>query len=80
MTKVKLTDVFAGDYLRAVTAHVGRIQNILDEYDIAIFMARKAICFYEALKNNNEIEPTNCRVVSSRIIYYNTLETYREKK
>ncbi len=80
MSHVQLSDIFRVDYLATVTAHIKRVQAILDEYDVAIFMARKAICFYDALISNNEIVNKGCRVVSSRIIYYNTLDSYRGKK
>ena len=80
MGKVELSDIFRGEYLETVTAHISRIQEILDEYDVAIFMARKAICFYEALKDNGEVTNSNCRVVSGRIVYYNTLKSYKNKR
>ncbi len=80
MSKIQLSDFFRLDYLSTITAYINRLQSILDEYDVAIFMARKAICFYDALISNNEIENQNCRIVSSRIVYYNTLDFYRGKK
>ncbi|MBR6491797.1 MAG: hypothetical protein IKT02_05620, partial [Bacteroidales bacterium] len=80
MGKVELSSIFRGDYFRTASSHIKRIQNVLNNYDVVIFMARKAICFYEALKNNEEITNSNCRIVSSRIVYYNTLNNYKDKK
>jgi len=80
MSKVKLPDIFAGELYSIILAYKKRIQKILDEYDVAIFMARKAICFYDALRYNEEIKETSCRVISSRVVDYNTLEELREKR
>ena len=80
MSKVELSDVFNGEFLNIISKYKKRIQNILSHYDIAIFMARKAICFYDALRYNDEIFETKCRVISSRVLDYNTLDTFQGKK
>ena len=80
MGKVELSFIFRDDYFRTVSSHIKRIQSVLNEYDLVIFMARKAICFYEALEKNGEVNNTNCKIVSSRIVYYNALSKYRDKK
>ena len=80
MSKVELSDVFNGEFLSIISKYKKRIQNILSHYDIAIFMARKAICFYDALRYNDEIFETKCRVISSRVLDYNTLDTFQGKK
>ena len=80
MSKIKLPDIFTGELYGIIYAYKKRIQRILDEYDIAIFMARKAICFYDALRYNEEITETDCKVISSRVVDYNTLEELRNKK
>ena len=80
MTKVGLSDIFKGDFLNYITAYKKRIQTILGDYDVAIFMARKAICFYDALRYNNEISEDKCRVISSRVLDYNTLNDLKDKK
>ncbi len=79
MSKTKLTEIFTGELYNIIYAYKKRIQRILDEYDIAIFMARKAICFYDALRYNDEIKETDCKVISSRVVDYNTLEDLRNK-
>ena len=80
MGKVKLSDFFRSDFLSIVNSQRNRIQDILNKYEIAIFMARKAICFYDALMANGELHPTNCHVISSRVMDYDSLERFRGKK
>lgn len=80
MKRVELSDFFRDDFLKTITCHRDRIQRILQEYDIAIFMARKAICFFDALRFNGEIKRTNCHVISSRVIDYDGLERFQGKK
>ena len=43
-------------------------------------MARKAICFYKAMVSNSEIQTTDCKVVSSRTLDYNTIIDFKDKK
>lgn len=80
MIRAKLSDFFRGDFLSIINSHKKRIQEILKEYDIAIFMARKAICFFDALMMNGELSATSCHVISSRVIDYNGLHTFLGKK
>lgn len=80
MGKRSLADIFGNDYLNLMASYKARIQNILGTYDVAIFMARKAICLYNALKYNEEVVETKCRVISSRVIDYDSLMRFREKK
>ena len=80
MTKVKLSDFFRDDFLSIINSHKNRIQSILNEYDAAIYMARKAICLFDALMENDEIHPTACHVISSRVIDYDGLERFKGKK
>lgn len=56
------------------------IQKLLFEYDVVIFMARKAICFYESMVTNGELTTTDCKVFSSRVIDYNIVNTFSNKK
>lgn len=65
MARVKFTDIFTGDYLAVMTGYRERIQYILESYEVAVFMACKAVCFYTAMKNNGEITDTDCHVMSS---------------
>ena len=80
MRQVVLSDIFKGNYLRYVTKYKENIQKLLDEYDVVFFMARKAICFYESMVINGEIEKTKCEVYSSRIIDYNIIHKLKDKK
>lgn len=72
--------IFKGNYLKYVTKYKENIQKILNEYDIVIFMARKAICFYESMIINGEINKTNCKVFSSRVVDYNVIPKIKDKK
>lgn len=80
MKKVNLSDFFIDDFLSIINSHKNRIQDILNEYEIVIFMARKAICFFDALIANGEVQPTKCRVISSRVVDYGGLERFKGMK
>ena len=80
MSTTIFSNIFKGNFLNYVTKYKENIQKVLYEYDIVIFMARKAICFYESMVANGEIKKTNCEVYSSRIIDYNVLEKIKDKK
>lgn len=75
--KVLLANYFTGDYYTVISSYVKRIQYILNNYDVAIFMARKAICMYQALVKNGELYETSCRVISSRVVDYNSMDNLR---
>jgi len=81
MHKPKFTDVFTGEFLGYVTQYCQRIQEIINKYDVVIFMARKAVCFYKAMSLNGElIVSPPCNILSSRVIDYNVLKKYMGKK
>lgn len=75
-----ISNVFYGNYFQYIAKYKERIQKALYEYDVVIFMARKAICFYEAMRLNGEIKPTNCTVISSRATDYNILPHLKNKR
>ncbi len=78
---VNFSDVFPGEFLGYVTKYSERIQNILNEYEIVFFMARKAICFFEAMRYNGLLNiPSSCQVFSSRIVDYNVLDGFYGKR
>lgn len=80
MRKVNFADTFSVEYLDLIVKYKNRIQNFLETYDIIIFMARKAICFYKAMVVNGEIIPNEkCVVLSSRILSYNVINNYKGK-
>ncbi|MDR0752069.1 MAG: phosphoribosyltransferase [Christensenellaceae bacterium] len=81
MALLTFQQVFSGDFLTKVTKYSERIQTIINNYDIVIFMARKAVCFYKSMIINKVIIPNNnCRVTSNRIIGYNVLEELKGKR
>lgn len=81
MKKVEFSDVFSVEYLDIILKYKKRIQDLLSTYDVAIFMARKAICFYKAMVANKEIvQSDQCVVLSSRVLSYNTLNELKGKK
>lgn len=80
MAKVSFSDIFSGEYLQVINKYCERIQSILANYDIVIFMARKAICFYEAMVSNGEILPSDSIIVSSRVLDYNFIKDFEKKK
>ena len=79
MNRVDFSKIFKGHFLKYVTDYKDKIQTILNEYDVVIFMARKAICFYESMIINGEIKKTNCEVFSSRTIDYHMIHRIQNK-
>ncbi|MCD7761779.1 MAG: hypothetical protein LUI14_01010 [Lachnospiraceae bacterium] len=81
MRKIELQEVFPIEYLELITKYKNSIQELLHTYDLVIFMARKAICFYKALVENGEIIPNKeCLVLSSRVLSYNIGNKFCNKK
>ncbi len=64
---------FDGELKYQIMKYCNKLETISKEYDVLIFMARKSICFYDALILNNDINKTATEVVittSSRILSY----------
>ncbi|MDE5588650.1 MAG: phosphoribosyltransferase [Acetatifactor sp.] len=64
---------FSGELETQIMKYCKKLEAISEEYDVLIFMARKAICFYDALILNNMVKKPNHDVVittSSRILSY----------
>lgn len=80
MQKKIFSQVFTGNYLGIATKYRENIKELLKSYDIVIFMARKAICFYEAMLKNEEIELCDCEIISSRVLDYNDLVSFKDKR
>ena len=81
MKKVYIEDVFPSEYSDLIQKYISRLQIILEQYDVVIFMARKAICFYNSLLSTGKItKPDNCCVMSSRVLTYNILSLLRDKR
>lgn len=73
---------FNGDLKVQIMKYCKKLESISQEYDILIFMARKSICFYDALILNGEVKKLDAELVittSSRILSYDC-EFLREKK
>ena len=76
-----LNRVFPVKYANIVKRYVEQVSDIVQEYDAIIFMARKAICFYNALIMQHELfRNKDCCIMSSRALEYNVLERFRGKK
>lgn len=73
---------FSGELKVQIMKYCKKLENIKSEYDVLIFMARKSICFYDALVLNGEVSKTNSETVittSSRILNYDC-KFLKEKK
>lgn len=80
MKNVPLSKVFNGEYLRVITNYSNTIKKVLETYDVVIFMARKAICFYHSMIMNGVLTPSDCEVVSSRVLEYNNISKLKNRK
>lgn len=62
---LSVPDIFPQKYSDIIQKYIKRLNTILSEYDAVIFMARKAICFYDSLIMQKEISKTpNCCIMS----------------
>ncbi len=79
--RINLSDFFKGDSLSRIRTYVTNLQKYVDEYDLLVLMARKAICFFDALVRNKEIslEGCKCRIITNRIFTYNISEISDKK-
>lgn len=81
MRETKLFELFPPEYRDLIQQYIENLQEIFQEYNVVIFMARKAICFYKSLVIGGFIEtPNNCKVFSSRILTYGIYEKLQGKK
>lgn len=78
--KIILSDFFAGDNLSRIQNYIAQLQYFVDNYDLIILMARKAICFFDALVRNGQINLVNskCKITTNRVFTYN-LSSIKEK-
>lgn len=69
-----MIDKFFNEELKVqIVKYCEKLKRISTKYDVLIFMARKSICFYDALVLNNEIRRVDHDVVittSSRVLSY----------
>lgn len=76
-----INDCFPIDYRDIIHGYISQIETILSNYDIVVFMARKAICFYHALKSVGAFDNHDTAIVfSSRALTYNDLSILKDKK
>jgi orotate phosphoribosyltransferase len=81
MKDSKLLDLFPLEYRELIQRYVENLSKIFQKYDVVIFMARKAICFYKALLIGGFIEkPLKCNVISDRVLTYNVLKDLKGGK
>lgn len=73
---------FSLEYYDCVEGYIHTIEYVFSEYDIVIFMARKAICFFYALveKNVLNIPGYSEKVFSSRCLSYNSIGLFKNKR
>ena len=68
-------DIFPQQYHKEVIKYKNLIKSLYTEYDVLIFMARKAICFYKSMVINGLIDPpkkdSEVYIFSSRTLDYN---------
>lgn len=66
-----LASIFRSDYLPIVKTYIEQLQSVLQEYNIIIFVARKAYCFFKALAAIGLVRvPDGCRILSSRALTF----------
>lgn len=72
---------FPEKYIDIISGYIERINNLFHRYEVVIFMARKAYCFYLALKHNGLIiDSPSCVVLSSRSLSYNIQDMLKNKR
>ena len=82
MANTKLLELFPAKYRDYIIRYQSRLPTIFNEYDVVVFMARKAICFYKALVTGKFIDKPgkNCKVFSSRVLTYNVATKFKNKR
>lgn len=81
MRNISLTNIFPQKYAEITQKYVKRLEKIIGEYDAIIFMARKAICFYDALVLQGEVSKNvDCCIMSSRALEYSVIKRFIGKK
>ncbi len=76
-----LETIFSNKYAQIVRKHVERLKILVNQYDVIIFMARKSICFYNALILQNELgRNARCCIISSRALEYDVLKKFVGKR
>lgn len=71
MNNVMLKDVFDSHYLPLLHEYVNEVNSLMEKCDVLVFVARKAACFYYALRRNDLVanpQSRACEVFNSRIL------------
>jgi hypothetical protein len=81
MYNINFSQVFPNNYYGIIEKHVEKIKSLIDRYDVIIFMARKAVCFYYSMLKNKVIAPNpHCKIISDRVLSYNVINALCGKK
>jgi len=81
MEKSDFFDLFPPEYRNLILRYKSTLLQIFQEYQVVIFIARKAVCFYKALVIGGYIDrPINCEIISSRALTYNIVKNFIGKK
>jgi hypothetical protein len=81
MDDSKLFELFPEEYRELILRYKSTLHRIFDNYEVVIFMARKAVCFYKALVIGKYInKPQKCKVFSNRVLTYNVTNNFKGKK
>ncbi len=81
MKNTNLFELFPNEYRDLILRYQKKLKDIFNDYQVVIFMARKAVCFYKSLIVGEFMDkPQKCEVFSSRILTYNVLNQFRGKR
>lgn len=81
MEKKEIFNLFPSEYRDLILRYKKDLEQIFRDYQVVIFMARKAICFYKSLTISGFIDkPKTCEIYSSRILTYNIKDRFKGKR
>lgn len=79
--KPQLIDFFSPDMNKIINQHLDNVKRALLEYDVVIFMARKAVCLFKAFVENGLIEfQEGTTLLSSRALTFEIVEELKGKR
>jgi nucleoside phosphorylase len=80
-TATTLLEIFPPEHSELILRYKNTLPKVFANYDVAIFMARKAICFYKALVLGGFVkEPVSCEILTDRALSYNIFKKLENKK
>ena len=81
MKNTNLIEIFPPEHRDLIHRYTTTLPKVFDNYDVAIFMARKAVCFYKALVLGDFVKkPESCEILTNRALTYNIFEKLKNKK